>query len=165
MKITMEKFLPIHQSIYYYTRNDRSLYWNIVLKISGDLREILTSICRENDKQEHRFLCSCFEKGFEKSRSSRHLFHHVFVMPLLQTWKCNEGCLPKCRQIQNFLIAKHDHRRPKLTLLCHPCLNASDIIRRIGHRAILIAYDQAIVIDHQAAWRNVPANHCLPTKK
>ena len=33
----MEKFLPIHQSLYYYTRNGRSLYWKIVVKFWGVL--------------------------------------------------------------------------------------------------------------------------------
>ena len=34
----MEKFLPIHQSLHYYTRNGRSLYWKIVVKFWGVLK-------------------------------------------------------------------------------------------------------------------------------
>jgi hypothetical protein len=41
MQITMEKFLPIHQSIYNYTRNGQSLYWKVVLKMQRILMKFL----------------------------------------------------------------------------------------------------------------------------
>jgi hypothetical protein len=41
MKITMEKFLPVHQSIYYYTRNVPIPHWKVVVEIYKNINKKL----------------------------------------------------------------------------------------------------------------------------
>ena len=53
----MEKFLPIHQSLYYYTRNIPSPYWKFIVEIYKILRNLhlqgLNSTCEPT--QQHGF--------------------------------------------------------------------------------------------------------------